>query len=149
MVDRAIIAEVRDFLLSLLTAQLRQLAAANAASTAAAAAAAGGGTFAVPSHDSFVSIAGIPRAVGRSRKRNSSTASSEGAGNSLSNSSRRLLPYRDALSYAFSFSSEVFFAYYFLTVFRIHDILVWIRIRIRGSMPLTNGSGFESCYFRH
>ncbi len=32
-----------------------------------------------------------------------------------------------------------------------HDILVWIRIR--GSMPLTNGfwSGFESgsCYFRH
>ncbi len=26
-------------------------------------------------------------------------------------------------------------------VFRIHDILVWIRIRIRGSMPLTNGSG--------
>ena len=30
-------------------------------------------------------------------------------------------------------------------VFRIHDILVWIRIR--GSMPLTNGSG--SCYFRH
>jgi hypothetical protein len=29
----------------------------------------------------------------------------------------------------------------FLPVFRIHDILVWIRIRIRGSMPLTNGSG--------
>jgi hypothetical protein len=28
-------------------------------------------------------------------------------------------------------------------VFRIHDILGWIRIR--GSMPLTNGSG--SCYF--
>ena len=30
---------------------------------------------------------------------------------------------------------------------RIHDILGWIRIRIqiRGSMPLTNGS----CYFRH
>jgi hypothetical protein len=27
-------------------------------------------------------------------------------------------------------------------VFRIHDILVWIRIR--GSMPLTNGSGFGS-----
>jgi hypothetical protein len=26
-------------------------------------------------------------------------------------------------------------------VLRIHDILVWIRIRIRGSMPLTNGSG--------
>ena len=34
-------------------------------------------------------------------------------------------------------------------VFRIHDILVWIRIRIRGSMPLTNGSGSKSCYFRH
>jgi hypothetical protein len=37
----------------------------------------------------------------------------------------------------------------------IHDILVWIRIRIRGSMPLTNGSGsgsgfgLGSCYFRH
>ncbi len=30
---------------------------------------------------------------------------------------------------------------------RIDDILGWIRIRIRGSMPLTNGSG--SCYFRH
>ncbi len=30
---------------------------------------------------------------------------------------------------------------------RIHDILGWILIRIRGSMPLTNGSG--SCYFRH
>jgi hypothetical protein len=29
-------------------------------------------------------------------------------------------------------------------VFRIHDILMWIRIR--GSMPLTTGSG--SCYFR-
>jgi hypothetical protein len=29
------------------------------------------------------------------------------------------------------------------TVLRIHDILVWIRMR--GSMPLTNGSG--SCYF--
>ncbi len=48
-----------------------------------------------------------------------------------------------------------------LTVFRIHDILVWIRIwiwiRIRESMPLNNGSRFwfgsrcrsESCYFRH
>jgi hypothetical protein len=31
------------------------------------------------------------------------------------------------------------------TVLRIHDILVWIRIRMRGSMPLTKGSG--SCYF--
>jgi hypothetical protein len=36
-------------------------------------------------------------------------------------------------------------------VFRIHDILVWIRIRICGSMPLTNGfgCGSGSCYFRH
>ncbi len=34
----------------------------------------------------------------------------------------------------------------FFTVLRIYDILVWIRIRIRGSMPLTNGSG---SYFRH
>ncbi len=38
---------------------------------------------------------------------------------------------------------------------RIHDILVWIRIWIRGSMPLTYGSEFGSrcgsgsCYFRH
>ncbi len=34
-----------------------------------------------------------------------------------------------------------------LPVFRIHDILVWIRIwiRIHGSMPLTNGSGSGSC----
>ncbi len=29
-------------------------------------------------------------------------------------------------------------------VLRIHDILGWIRIRIRGSKPLTNGSGFGS-----
>jgi hypothetical protein len=37
------------------------------------------------------------------------------------------------------------------SVFRIHDILVWIRMWIRGSMPLTNGSGsgcgYVSCYF--
>jgi hypothetical protein len=32
-------------------------------------------------------------------------------------------------------------------VFRIHNFLVWIRIR--GSMPLTNGSGSGPCYFRH
>ncbi len=32
---------------------------------------------------------------------------------------------------------------------QIHDMLVWIRIRIRGFMPLTNGSGSGSCYFRH
>jgi hypothetical protein len=31
---------------------------------------------------------------------------------------------------------------YYLPVFRIHDILGWIRIR--GSMPLTNGSGSGS-----
>jgi hypothetical protein len=30
-------------------------------------------------------------------------------------------------------------------MFRIHDILVWIRIL--GTMPLTNGSGSGSCYF--
>ncbi len=38
-------------------------------------------------------------------------------------------------------------------VLRIHDILVWIRIRIRGSMPLTkeSGSGCRSgsFYFHH
>jgi hypothetical protein len=42
---------------------------------------------------------------------------------------------------------------FFIALFRIHDILVWIRIRIRGSMSLTNGSGFGCgsgfCYFRH
>jgi hypothetical protein len=32
----------------------------------------------------------------------------------------------------------------FRAVLRIHDILVWIRIHIHGSMPLTNGSGFGS-----
>jgi hypothetical protein len=31
-----------------------------------------------------------------------------------------------------------------IPVFRINDILVWIRIWIRGSMPLTNGSRFGS-----
>ncbi len=40
----------------------------------------------------------------------------------------------------------------FLAVLWIHDILVWIRIWIRGSMPLTNGSGSGfgsgSCYLR-
>jgi hypothetical protein len=35
----------------------------------------------------------------------------------------------------------------FSAVLRIHDILGWIRNRIRGSMPLINGSG--SGYFRH
>ncbi len=42
-------------------------------------------------------------------------------------------------------------AWYFqpLAVLRIHDIFVWIRIRI--SMPLTNGSGCGSgsCFFHH
>jgi hypothetical protein len=33
---------------------------------------------------------------------------------------------------------------HYLAVLRIHDILGWIRIRIRGSMPLTNGSGSGS-----
>jgi hypothetical protein len=44
-----------------------------------------------------------------------------------------------------------------LAVLWIHDILGWIRIWIRGSIPLTNGSGsgFGSgcesgfCYFRY
>ncbi len=35
----------------------------------------------------------------------------------------------------------------FSPVLRIHVILVWIRIR--GSMPLTNGFGCGSCYFHH
>jgi hypothetical protein len=34
-------------------------------------------------------------------------------------------------------------------VLQIHDILLWILIRILGSMPVTNGSGFGSCYFCH
>jgi hypothetical protein len=29
-------------------------------------------------------------------------------------------------------------------VLRIHDILVWIHIRIHGSIPLTNGSGSDA-----
>jgi hypothetical protein len=37
----------------------------------------------------------------------------------------------------------------FKPVFRTHDILVWIRIRICRSMPVTNGSGSGFCYFRH
>ena len=37
-----------------------------------------------------------------------------------------------------------FFAHFFQSVLRIHDILGWIRIRIPGSMPLTNRSGFGS-----
>jgi hypothetical protein len=38
-----------------------------------------------------------------------------------------------------------------LALLRIHDILVWIRIWIHRSLPLTNGSGFGSgsCYFHH
>jgi len=37
-----------------------------------------------------------------------------------------------------------FCGHFFQSVLRIHDILGWIRIRIPGSMPLTNGSGFWS-----
>ncbi len=39
----------------------------------------------------------------------------------------------------------------FPPVFQIHEILVWIQIRICRSVPLSNGSGCrsESCYFRH
>jgi hypothetical protein len=42
----------------------------------------------------------------------------------------------------------------FKAVLRIHDIFVWIQIRIRGFMPLTNGSGcgpgsFYFEYFHH
>jgi len=93
MVDRAVVAEVRDFLVATLTNQLRQLppqlgagGSCSASSLAAAgptAAAGGGGTFAVPSHDSFVSIAGIPRNVRGGRKRNSSSASIEGVTGTL------------------------------------------------------------------
>ncbi len=36
---------------------------------------------------------------------------------------------------------------YGIAMLRIHDILVWIQIR--GPMPLTNGFGSGSCYFRH
>ncbi len=35
---------------------------------------------------------------------------------------------------------------FYTSVLRIHGNFV--RIRIRGSMPLTNGSGFRSCFFR-
>ncbi len=56
----------------------------------------------------------------------------------------------DCLSYFFSvlllvlrFNLRSQALEHFFPVLRIHDILVWIRIRIqiRGSMPLTNGSG--------
>ena len=78
MVDRAIIAEVRDFLLSVLTSQLRQLGTtAGSGGILSTAAVTTAGTIAIPSHDSFVSSAGIPRSV-RGRKRNSSSASTEG-----------------------------------------------------------------------
>jgi hypothetical protein len=44
----------------------------------------------------------------------------------------------------------------YFSVLRIRDILVRIRIQMRGSVPLTyrsgfgsaTGSGYESCYFR-
>jgi len=66
MVDRCIMDQVRNFLVSVLSKQpsgLQQLQEA---------------TFAVPSHDSFVSISGVPRKV-KGRKRNSS-ASADGSG---------------------------------------------------------------------
>ncbi len=49
----------------------------------------------------------------------------------------------------FTIQYKTWFIYILLAVLRIHDSLGWIRIRlwIRGSMPLTSGSG--SCYFRH
>jgi hypothetical protein len=43
----------------------------------------------------------------------------------------------DAATYQVHFLNSVFQK----SVLRIHDILGWSRIRIRGSMPLTNGSG--------
>jgi len=56
----------------------------------------------------------------------------------------RLLNYKTINSIPYIFSA-------FKAVLRIHDILVWIRIR--GSMLLINGSGSGfgsgSCYFRH
>ncbi len=36
-----------------------------------------------------------------------------------------------------------------LAVFRIHDILEWIRIRIRGSIALKNGSGSWTIFLKH
>ncbi len=49
-----------------------------------------------------------------------------------------------------SFKSQIHLVWQSLgPVFRICDIFVWIRIRSRGSIPLTNGFGFGSCYFRH
>jgi hypothetical protein len=42
--------------------------------------------------------------------------------------------------YRYQFFSALNF-FQFLAVLRVHDILGWIRIRILGSMPLTNGSG--------
>ncbi len=42
--------------------------------------------------------------------------------------------------------SKVLLLIMIIAVFRIHDILMWIRVR--GSMPLTNGSGSGACHFR-
>jgi hypothetical protein len=60
-----------------------------------------------------------------------------------------LLPTTNVYQVAVSANTEQLSSGTRKTVFRIYDILVWIRIRIsiRRSMPLTNGSG--SCYFRH
>ncbi len=49
------------------------------------------------------------------------------------------------LNFAFIFGSGFSFCVIEL-VLRIHEILE--RIRMRGSIPLTNGSGCGSCYFR-
>jgi hypothetical protein len=57
--------------------------------------------------------------------------------------SRSSRPSSSTVSPLTSSTSNIAIIQYF-PVFRIHDILVWIRIRIRGSMPLTNGSGFGS-----
>jgi hypothetical protein len=74
-------------------------------------------------------LAGCPEAAARSR-----ADGSEAQVESL---------HADALS-------KVLLLIMIIAVFRIHEILVWIRIR--GSMPLTNGSGSGfgsgSCYFR-
>eukprot|EP00090_Calanus_glacialis_P009565 TRINITY_DN17950_c0_g1_i1.p1 TRINITY_DN17950_c0_g1~~TRINITY_DN17950_c0_g1_i1.p1 ORF type:complete len:1086 (-),score=407.11 TRINITY_DN17950_c0_g1_i1:129-3386(-) len=67
MVDRCIMDQVRDFLVSVLSKQPQSSSLQMQEPT-----------FAVPSHDSFVSIAGVPRKV-KARKRNSS-ASADGSG---------------------------------------------------------------------
>jgi hypothetical protein len=43
--------------------------------------------------------------------------------------------------------SSIYAGSNFAAVLRIHDILGWIRIRIRGSMPLNNGSDPDPAIF--